>query len=93
MFTPGKWQEVVVSLGNLPPLPPDQVYRMWLTLKNGQVIPCGEFKTTDQGKVFIRLNPAQNPPPGVKATGVFVTIDAANAPLTPAGQRVITGNI
>jgi anti-sigma-K factor RskA len=93
MFTPGKWQDVVVSLGNLPPLPPDQVYRMWLTLKNGQVISCGEFKTTDQGKVFIRLNPAQNPPPGVKATGVFVTIDAANAPLTPTGQRVITGNI
>jgi Anti-sigma-K factor rskA len=93
MFTPGKWQEVVVSLGNLPPLPPDQVYRMWLTLKNGQVISCGEFKTTAQKSVFIRLNPAQNPPPGVKATGVFVTIDAANAPLTPSGPRVIIGNI
>jgi Anti-sigma-K factor rskA len=93
MFTPGKWQEVVVSLGNLPPLPPDQVYRMWLTLKNGQVLPCGEFKTTPEGTVFIRINPPKTPPTGVKATGVFVTVDAANAPLTPTGQQVMTGSI
>jgi hypothetical protein len=93
MFTPGKWQEVVVSLGNLPPLPPDQVYRMWLTLKNGQVLPCGEFKTTPQGTVFIRINPPKTPPTGVKATGVFVTVDAANAPLAPTGQPVMTGSI
>jgi hypothetical protein len=93
MFTPGKWQEVVVSLGNLPPLPPDQVYRMWLTLKNGQVLPCGEFKTTPEGTVFIRINPPKTPPAGVKATGVFVTVDAANAPLTPTGQQVMTGSI
>ncbi len=57
LFTPGKWQEVVVSLGNLPPLPPDQVYRMWLTLANGQTLPCGDFKTDAKGSVFVKLTP------------------------------------
>jgi anti-sigma-K factor RskA len=93
LFTPGKWQEVVVSLGNLPPLPPEQVYRMWLTLKNGQVLPCGEFTTNSQGTVFIKINPTKTPPKGVKATGVFVTIDSANASLEPRGGQVVTGKI
>lgn len=93
LFTPGKWQQVIVSLGNLPPLPPDQVYRMWLTLQNGQTLPCGEFNTNAAGSVFIKINPTQTPPKGVKATGVFVTVDAANAPMQPRGERVMSGSI
>lgn len=93
LFTPGRWQQVIVSLGNLPPLPPDQVYRMWLTLNNGQTIPCGEFNTDASGSVFIELNPAENPPQGVKAQGVFVTIDSPNAPLQPRGDRVLSGTL
>jgi anti-sigma factor RsiW len=93
LFTPGKWQEVVVSLGNLPPLPPDQIYRMWLTLANGQTIPCGEFNTNAEGAVFVKLNPPETPPKGVKATGIYVTVDGVNAPLNPAGDRVMTGSI
>ena len=27
LFTPGNWQEVIVSLGDLPPLPPEEIYR------------------------------------------------------------------
>jgi hypothetical protein len=93
LFTPGKWQEVVVSLGNLPPLPPDQVYRMWLTLANDTTIPCGEFNTNAEGSVFVKLNPPQTPPKGVKATGIYVTVDRADAPLNPAGDRVMSGSI
>jgi anti-sigma-K factor RskA len=93
LFTPGKWQQVVVSARNLPPLPADQVYRMWLELANGQTIPCGEFKTDAQGSIFVQLNAKQDPPKGVKAKGVFVTIDRANAPLQPTGARVIQGTI
>jgi anti-sigma-K factor RskA len=93
LFTPGKWQEVVVSLGNLPPLPPDQIYRMWLTLANGQTIACGEFNTNPEGSVFVKLTPSEQPPKGVKATGIYVTIDGANAPLNPAGDRVMSGAI
>ncbi|NJO41828.1 MAG: anti-sigma factor [Cyanobacteria bacterium CRU_2_1] len=93
MFTPGQWQEVVVSLGDLPPLPPDQVYRMWLSLNNGQIIPCGEFNTNTQGSVFVRLTPSENPPQGTKASDIFVTIDSKAAPLEPQGEHILSGSI
>ncbi|NJK39629.1 MAG: hypothetical protein HC825_01180 [Oscillatoriales cyanobacterium RM1_1_9] len=93
LFTAGQWQEVIVSLGNLPPLPADQIYRMWLTLENGQVIFCGEFNTDDQGRVFVELNPAEVPPKGVKAQGLFVTVSPESAPLEPKGEKVVVGEI
>ncbi len=93
LFIPGNWQQVIISARDLPPLPVDRVYRMWLELANGQVIPCGEFTTDDRGSVFIKLNAKQNPPPGVKAKGVFVTIDRPDAPLQPNGERVIQGTL
>jgi hypothetical protein len=93
LFTPGQWQEVIISLGNLPPLPPDQIYRMWLTLKNGETLFCGEFNTNPQGTVFMRLNPPKSPPKGVKATGIFVTVDSTAAHPTATGQRVMNGVI
>jgi hypothetical protein len=93
LFTPGNWKQVIVSAKNLPPLPIDRVYRMWLELANGQIIPCGEFKTDDRNSIFIKLNATQKPPAGVKAKGVFITIDKSNAPLQPTGSRVIQGTI
>ena len=93
LFTPGKWQKVIVSAQKLPPLPVDRVYRMWLELNNGQIIPCGEFTTDTRGNVFVRLNAKQDPLPGIKAKGVFVTIDRPDAPLEPTGERVIQGTI
>ncbi len=93
LFTPGRWQEVVVSLGNLPPLPPEEVYRMWLSLANGEAIFCGEFNTREDGSVFIRLTPPQNPPKGVKAKGIFVTVNDAASKLQPVGEKVLSGSI
>jgi hypothetical protein len=93
LFTPGQWQQVIVSLGNLPPLPPEEVYRMWLSLENGQVIFCGEFNTDAQGNVFVELRPATAVPQGVKAQGVFVTVDPKTAPLEPTGEPVLAGSI
>lgn len=93
LFTPGKWQNVVVSLNHLPPLPPDQIYRMWLTLANGRILPCGEFKPTASGKVFITFSPLWTFPKGVKATGVFVTLDRASDPLEPRGTKILSGEI
>jgi Anti-sigma-K factor rskA len=93
LFTPGRWQEVIISLGNLPPLPPEQIYRMWLSLENGEILYCGEFNTNTEGAVFVRFTPPQTPPKGIKATGLFVTTDAREAPLTPSGERVMEGTI
>lgn len=93
LFTPGRWQEVIVSLGNLPPLPPEQIYRMWLALENGDVIHCGAFNTDDQGSVFVRFTPAETPPQGVKATELFVTVDANTEAPDASGMRVMDGAI
>jgi anti-sigma-K factor RskA len=93
LFTPGKWETVVLSLQNLPPLPTDEVYRLWLNLENGTTIACGEFNTNSQQKIFVKLNPPQLPPKGVKATGIFVTIDRRDAPLKPKGEPILSGKI
>ncbi|MGF1513023.1 MAG: anti-sigma factor domain-containing protein [Elainellaceae cyanobacterium] len=93
LFTPGQWEQVVVSIADLPPLPPEQVYRMWLSLDNGEPFLCGEFTTDENGSVFVTLNPTDSIPEGVKAQEVFVTQSEASAPLEPVGDRVIVGEI
>ncbi|MFK8186091.1 MAG: anti-sigma factor [Phormidesmis sp.] len=93
LFTPGNWQEVIVSLGNLPPLPPGEVYRMWLAMENGKAIYCGEFNAGDDGSVYVRFTPLETPPKGVKTTELFVTIDERGAAPEPSGKRVMQGAI
>lgn len=93
LFTAGNWQEVIVSLQNLPALPPGDIYRLWLSLENGQVIFCGEFTSGQGGTTFTQLFPNEQPPEGVKATGIFVTADAASSALDPAGPQLIRGDI
>ncbi|MEM8716292.1 MAG: anti-sigma factor [Cyanobacteria bacterium P01_G01_bin.4] len=91
LFTPGNWSEVIVSLGNLPPLPPDRIYRMWLSLDNGDVILCGEFNTESDGSVFVRFTPPESPPEGVKATELYVTHEELNSIPMPQAERVMEG--
>jgi Anti-sigma-K factor rskA len=93
LFTPGKWQEVLISVKNLPPLSTNQVYRLWLTLNNQQIIYCGKFRTDGRGNASQPINPPQSPPVGTKATGLFVTVDLENAPVLPTGTRIVSGEI
>ncbi len=93
LFTPGQWEQVVVSITDLPPLPPDQIYRMWLTLDNGEFFFCGEFVTDATGSVFITLNPTDSIPQGIKALEVFVTQAEASDPIQPVGEPIIVGEI
>lgn len=72
LFTPGRWDEVVVAMENLPALPPDQTYRMWLRLQDGTLILCGEFVPDSQGRVFAKLTPPQQPTPDNKAASVLL---------------------
>ncbi|MGD1861767.1 MAG: anti-sigma factor domain-containing protein [Leptolyngbyaceae cyanobacterium] len=93
LFTPGQWEQVIVSIADLPPLPPDQIYRMWLSLDNGQPFLCGEFTTDENGSVYVTLNPPESIPEGVKAQTVFVTQADTSAPLEPVGEPIIVGEI
>ncbi|MBF2085057.1 anti-sigma factor [Thermoleptolyngbya sp. C42_A2020_037] len=89
LFTPGRWDEVVVSMENLPALPPDQTYRLWLRLQDGTVILCGEFIPDDQGRVFATLTPPQQPTPDNRAASVFITVESQRAPAEPQGSPVV----
>ncbi|GAB4140282.1 MAG: anti-sigma factor [Cyanobacteria bacterium J069] len=89
LFTPGRWDEVVVSMENLPALPPDQTYRMWLRLQDGTLILCGEFVPDSQGTVFAKLTPPQQPTPDNKAASVFITVESQGAPAEPQGSPVV----
>jgi anti-sigma-K factor RskA len=93
LFRKGQWQQVVLSLSNLPPLPPGEVYRLWLSLDNNQTIFCGEFNTNASGSVFVSINPPQLPPQGTKTTAIFVTKSNTTEPLKPTGKRVAAGTI
>jgi hypothetical protein len=84
---------VVVSAQNLPPLPSEKVYRLWLNLNNNQTIYCGEFQTDGKGSVSRSIQPPQLPPAGTKATGMFVTVEQKDAPVAPTGTRVMSGTI
>jgi Anti-sigma-K factor rskA len=93
LFRKGKWQQVVLTLSDLPPLPSGEVYRLWLSLDSNQTIFCGEFNTNPSGSVLVSINPPQLPPQGTKTTGIFVTKSAVTAPLEPTGKKVATGTI
>jgi anti-sigma-K factor RskA len=93
LFQKGQWQQVVLSLKDLPPLPAGEVYRLWLSLDNNQTIFCGEFNTNANSSVFVSVNPPQLPPKGTKTTGIFVTKSTATEPLEPIGKRVVAGTI
>lgn len=90
LFTPGRWDNVVVSMENLPALPPDQTYRMWIRLQDDALILCGEFVPNSQGTVFAKLTPTQQPTPDNKAVSVFITVESKRAIAEPQGSPVIT---
>ncbi|GAB4472010.1 MAG: anti-sigma factor [Elainellaceae cyanobacterium] len=89
LFTPGRWDEVVVAMENLPALSPDQTYRMWLRLQDGTMILCGEFVPDSQGTVFAKLTPPQQPTPDNKAASVFITVEFQGSPAEPQGNPVV----
>ncbi|MEL6161419.1 MAG: anti-sigma factor [Cyanobacteria bacterium J06627_32] len=93
LFTAGRWQEVVVSFQDLPPLPPEEIYEMWLGLENGDVLYCGEFNTRSDGSVFVRFTPPETPPDGIKTTDLYVTINERDAAPDPTGKLVMEGSI
>ena len=94
LFTPGQWEEeVFIAFQNLPPLPPNQVYRMWVSMANGDVFYCGEFNTDAQGSVFMQLTPDDDWPEGVDALDVYVTVEELSATPEPTNPRVLFGAI
>lgn len=76
-----------IAFKNLPSLPADQTYALWVR-HQGQYVPCGDFQTGQDGAVFATLPmpPVYQSRPWV--TDVIVTVEAADLPAQPDGPIV-----
>ena len=79
--------EAAIAFKNLPALPADQTYALWVR-HQGQYIPCGDFQTGEDGSIFATLPmpPVYQSRPWVK--DVVVTVESANVPAQPIGPII-----
>jgi Anti-sigma-K factor rskA len=77
----------VLSLQNIAPLPPGQVYRTW-AIMGDEEMNCADFLPDKNGKVFVKI-PLDR---WKKATKVMVTIEQKSAKAA-AGEIAIEGEI
>jgi anti-sigma-K factor RskA len=79
--------KAAIAFNNLPSLPTDQTYALWVRYQ-GQYIPCGEFQPSQDGTVFATLPmpPVYQSRPWV--TDVIVTVESADLPAQPTGPII-----
>ena len=79
--------KAAIAFQNLPPLPSDETYALWVR-HQGQYVPCGEFQTGQDGTVFATLPmpPVYQSRPWV--TDVIVTVEPASLPAQPTGPII-----
>ncbi len=83
---------LVFVANNLPQLPPDKVYELWLIPPGGAPIPAGLFKPDARGNATV-VNPP-GLPPGVEAKTFAVTLESASGPHdAPHGTGVMQGGV
>ncbi|MEL7505442.1 MAG: anti-sigma factor [Cyanobacteria bacterium J06554_6] len=76
-----------IAFENLAPLSTDQTYALWV-LHQGEYVPCGDFRTGQDGAVFATLDmpPVYQSRPWVK--DVIVTVESTDVPTQPTGPVV-----
>lgn len=82
-----KSDAAILALQNVPPLPPEKVYRMW-AIVNGKKLSCTDFKPNDRGEVFLEV-PLDRLG---AATEVVVTVEPDRQMPQPVGEMVIVGS-
>jgi hypothetical protein len=81
---------LVFVANNLPQLPPDKIYELWLIPPGAAPIPAGLFKPDARGNAAI-VNPP-GLPAGVEAKTFAVTLESASGPHdAPHGTGVMQG--
>jgi len=81
---------LVFVANNLPPLPPDKIYELWLIPAGAAPIPAGLFKPDSRGNATV-VNPP-GLPTGVEAKVFAVTLESASGPHdAPHGPGVMQG--
>ncbi|HLI35241.1 MAG TPA: anti-sigma factor [Terriglobia bacterium] len=75
---------------NLPRLPSDRTYQLWLVPVEGKPISAGVFETDEHGNGEVLL---PSLPPGISAKAFAVTIEPAGGEPQPTGKKVLIGAV
>jgi anti-sigma-K factor RskA len=81
-------QLALLTIQNLTPLPPGQVYRLW-AFSHGKEMNCGDFNASSEGKVFLQM-PLEDLL--VRTPKVSITVESARINSYPKGSTVMVGN-
>lgn len=75
---------------NLPALPPDRTYQLWLVPAQGKPISAGIFAVDARGNGEVLLPPL---PVGIAAQAFAVTVEPAGGKPQPTGTKVLIGAV
>ena len=76
--------------GNLPPLPADKTYQLWLVPTSGNPVNAGIFNPGPSGEPIVMLS---SMPVGVTAKAFAVTVEPAGGKPQPTGSKVLIGPV
>jgi anti-sigma-K factor RskA len=79
---------LVFLANNMPPLPPQKAYELWLIPTSGSPIPAGTFKPDAHGSASV-VNPPL--PAGVEAKAFAITVENESGATTPTMPIVMMG--
>jgi anti-sigma-K factor RskA len=79
---------LVFLASNMPPLPPQKIYELWLIPTNGAPIPAGVFKPDARGSATVIEPPL---PAGVEAKAFAITVEPEQGSSTPTMPIVMMG--
>ena len=79
---------LIFLASNMPPLPPQKIYELWLIPTNGAPIPAGVFKPDARGSASVVEPPL---PGGVEAKAFAITIEPEQGSSTPTMPIVLMG--
>jgi anti-sigma-K factor RskA len=79
---------LVFLANNMPPLPPQKAYELWLIPTSGSPIPAGLFKPDAHGSANV-VNPPL--PAGVEAKAFAITVENESGAATPTMPIVMMG--
>jgi len=79
---------LIFLAGNMPPLPPQKAYELWLIPTKGAPIPAGVFKPDARGSATVIEPPL---PAGVEAKTFAITVEPEQGSSTPIMPIVMMG--
>jgi len=78
----------VFLASNLPELPPQKTYELWLIPTNGAPIPAGLFRPDAHGSAAVVKPPL---PSGVEAKTFAITVEPGSGSAAPTSTPVMVG--